>query len=66
MSRMTSPHQGKNFQTESIIDVIEGDILLDGRSGWIHEVAGEIILTWHRNGQHYLSTRSTLMILECY
>jgi hypothetical protein len=42
------------FQTGSIIDAIEDDILLDDRLGWIHEVVGDIILTWHRNGQHYL------------
>jgi hypothetical protein len=41
-----NPNWGKNFQSESIIDVI--DILLDDRSGWIHEDVGEIILTCHR------------------
>jgi hypothetical protein len=48
------PHRGKNFPTESIIGVIGDDILLDNRTGWIHEVTGEIILTWSRNEQHYL------------
>jgi hypothetical protein len=56
------PNRGKNFQNESIIGVIEDDILLDGRIGWIHEVVGKVILTWRRDGQQYLSTGSTLMI----
>jgi hypothetical protein len=55
-------HQGKNFQTELILGAIGDDIILDGRIGWIHEVVGKVILTWRRDGQQYLSTRSTLMI----
>jgi hypothetical protein len=43
------PNRGENFQTESIIGTIEDDILLDGRIGWIHEVMGKVILTWHRD-----------------
>jgi hypothetical protein len=42
------------FQTGSIIGAIEDDILLDDRTGWIHKVAVEILLTSHRNEQHYL------------
>jgi hypothetical protein len=50
------------FQTGSIIDAIQDDILLDNRIGWIHKVAGKFILTWRGDGQQYLSTGSTLMI----
>jgi hypothetical protein len=32
------PQQDKNFQTESIIGTIRDDILLDNKTGWIHEV----------------------------
>jgi hypothetical protein len=39
-----------NFQTGSIIGAIKYDILLDDRTWWIHNVVGEIILTWRRNG----------------
>jgi hypothetical protein len=42
------PQQGKNFQTESIIDTIKDVILSDNRTGWMYEVVGETILTWHR------------------
>jgi hypothetical protein len=42
------------FQTGSIIGAIEDDILLDDRTGRIHEVVVKISLTWHRNEQHYL------------
>jgi hypothetical protein len=42
-------HQGKNFQTKLALGVIKDDLLLDSRIGWIHGVAGEIILTWRRN-----------------
>jgi hypothetical protein len=45
-------HRGKNFQTELIIGLIKDDTLLDDGTGWIHEVTGEIILTWHRKEQH--------------
>jgi hypothetical protein len=47
------------FQTGSIIGTIEDGILLGDRTRWIHEVAGEVILTRRRNGQHYLSIGST-------
>jgi hypothetical protein len=43
------PNRGKNFQTESIIGVIEDHILLYCRIEWIHEVVGKVILTWHRD-----------------
>jgi hypothetical protein len=62
MSRVTSPIEGKNFQIESILGMIEDDILLDDRTRGIHDVAGKIILTWHRNGEYYLSIVSTLTI----
>jgi hypothetical protein len=42
------PHWGKNIQTESSIGAIGDDILWDNRIGWMHEIVGEIILTWHR------------------
>jgi hypothetical protein len=54
------------FQSGSIIGAIEDDIILDDRTGWMHEVVGEIILTQRRNGQHYLGIGSTLMRYECY
>jgi hypothetical protein len=34
--------------------MIEDDTLLDDRTGWIHEVVGEIILTWNIKEQHYV------------
>jgi hypothetical protein len=34
------------IQTRLIIGVNEDDILLDDRTGWIHEVACEIIASW--------------------
>jgi hypothetical protein len=34
------------FQARLIIGAIEDDILLDDRTGWIHEVACEIIASW--------------------
>jgi hypothetical protein len=52
--------------TRSIIGAIKDNILLDDKIGWIHEVAGEMILTWHRNGQHYLKIGLTLTRYKCY
>jgi hypothetical protein len=52
MLRATILHQGKNFQTKSIIDVIRDDIPLDNRLGWIHEVTCEIKMTWLEVNQH--------------
>jgi hypothetical protein len=46
MLRATILHQGKNFQTESIIGVIGDDILLDDRTGQIHEGTSEIMMPW--------------------
>jgi hypothetical protein len=43
-------HRGKNFQTESNIGAIEDDLLLDGRTGWIHEVTCEIKMAWLEGG----------------
>jgi hypothetical protein len=43
-------HRGNNFQTDSIIGMIRDDILLDNRTGWIHEGTGEILLTWLKSG----------------
>jgi transposase len=54
------------FQIGSIIDAIEDGILLHDKTGWIHKIVGEIILTWRRNGQHYLSIGATLTRYECY
>jgi hypothetical protein len=39
-------HQGQNFQTQSNIGTIDDDLLLDGRIGWIHEVACEVRASW--------------------
>jgi hypothetical protein len=39
-------HQGKNFQTELIFGVIKDDILMDTRTGQIHEGTSEIMTTW--------------------
>jgi hypothetical protein len=39
-------HQGKNFQTESILGTIEDGILLDNRTRRIHEGTSEIMTTW--------------------
>jgi hypothetical protein len=36
------------FQIGLIIGAIDNDILLDDRTGWIHEVTVEIILTRRR------------------
>jgi hypothetical protein len=44
------PHRGKNFQTESILDMIGYDILLDNRTRWIHEGTSEIMTTWLESG----------------
>jgi hypothetical protein len=55
-----TPHQGKNFQTELIIDVIEDDILLDNRTGWIHEEHGTEM------NNTILGIGSTLTIHECH
>jgi hypothetical protein len=43
-------HQGKDFQTESILDAIGDDILLDNRTGWINEATSEIMTTWLESG----------------
>jgi hypothetical protein len=40
------PYWGKNFQTESILDAIGDDILLDNRTGWMHAGTDEIMTTW--------------------
>jgi hypothetical protein len=39
------PYWGKNFQTELIIDSIRDDILMDGRTWWIHK--GTVRSWWH-------------------
>jgi hypothetical protein len=52
MLRATILYQGKNFQIESIIGVIEDDILLDNRSRWIHEVTCEMKMMWLEVNQH--------------
>jgi hypothetical protein len=44
------PNRGKNFQIESIIGTIEDDILLDNRTGQIHEGMSEIMTTWLESG----------------
>jgi hypothetical protein len=36
-------HWGKKFQADSIISAIGDDILLDNRSGWIHDKYGSMI-----------------------
>jgi hypothetical protein len=46
-------HQCKNFQTESILIVIEDDMLLDNRTGQIHEGASEITTTWLEVDRHH-------------
>jgi hypothetical protein len=43
-------HRGKKFQTESILGAIEDDILLDNRTGQIHEGTSEIMTTWLKCG----------------
>jgi hypothetical protein len=43
-------HRGKNFQTESILDTIEDDTLLDNRTWWIHEGMSETMMTWLESG----------------
>jgi hypothetical protein len=43
-------HRGKNFQTESILDAIRDDILLDNRTRQIHEDTCEIMMTWLKSG----------------
>jgi hypothetical protein len=48
------PYWGMNFQTESIVDAIGDDILLDNRTTQTHKVTVETVLTWHRNEQLYL------------
>jgi hypothetical protein len=50
-----NPHRGRNFQTDSIIGAIGDDILWDARTGWMHKVACEIILTWRRKEQRCLA-----------
>jgi hypothetical protein len=50
MSRTTSPHLGNNFQIEVIIGMMEDDILLDNRTGWIPKGTGEIMKTWLKSG----------------
>jgi hypothetical protein len=50
-------HWGENFQTDLILDAIGDDILLDNRTGWIHNGMGENIHAWRR-------TDNTILVLE--
>jgi hypothetical protein len=47
-------HQGKNFQTESILGAIKDDILLDNWTGQIHEGMSEIMMTWLEVDRHHV------------
>jgi hypothetical protein len=56
------------FQNGSIIGAIEDGILLDDRTGWIHEVTCEIIMTWlgmneHHDG-YWVGFSNTRVLLE--
>jgi hypothetical protein len=68
MLRATILHLGKNFQMESIIGVIEDDILLDNRSRWIHEVTCEIKMTClevnQRQAGYWIDLVNTKALLE--
>jgi hypothetical protein len=66
-------HRGKNFQTKSILDAIEYDILLDNQTGQIHEGTSEIMMTWFESGpapcmvlaQNQRYTNSTRANVRC-
>jgi hypothetical protein len=47
-------HQGKNFQTESILGTIKDGILLDNRKGQIHEDMSETMMTWLEADRHHV------------
>jgi hypothetical protein len=47
-------HWGKNFQTELILGTIKDDMLLDNRTGQIHEDTSEIMTTWLEVERHHV------------
>jgi hypothetical protein len=47
-------HRGKNFQTKSILGAIKDNMLLDNRTGQIHEGASDITMTWLEVDRHHV------------
>jgi hypothetical protein len=47
-------HRDKNFQSESILGAIKYDMLLDNRTGQVHEDTSEIMMTWLEVDRHHV------------